>query len=174
MPNWVIDVSDCVTQSLSSDELELPELDVDPRALLASKSSEICDRVSNRDVCGARVVDASKQKIGDSTGSACENNVINTTAQESRRNNQNISRNLKQSTFVFDPAFGVIPRETRDLWSESAKNNSRKSISPTISVGNALLDSSADRISASAVNDKSIVKKMRVLPPVRYSTVATR
>jgi hypothetical protein len=173
MPNWVIDVSDCVTQSLSSDEEELPELDVDPRALLASKSSKICDRVSSSDVCGARVLDASKQKIGNSTGSACESNAIDTTVLGSKHNNQNISRNLTQSTFVFDPAFGVIPRETRDLWSESAKNNSRKSISPMKSVDSTLLDSSADRTSASAVTDKSIVKKMRVLPPVRYSTVAT-
>lgn len=173
MPNWVIDVSDCVTQSLSSDEVELPELDIDPRALLASKSSKICDRVSNNDVCGARVVDATKQKIGNNIGSARENNAIDTTVHRSKHNNQNISRNLTQSTFVFDSAFGVIPRETRDLWSESAKNNGRKSISPTISVNSALLDSSADRAIANTVTDKSIVKKMRVLPPVRYSTVAT-
>jgi hypothetical protein len=172
MPNWVIDVSDCVTQSLSSDEVELPELDVDPRALLVSKSSKISDRVSSN-VCGARVLDAGKQQIGNSTGSACQSNAIDTTVHGSMHNNQNISRNLTQSTFVFDPAFGVIPRETRDLWSESAKNNSRKSISPMISVNSTLLDSSADKTSASAVTDNSIVKKMRVLPPVRYSTVAT-
>ena len=169
MPNWVMDVSDCVTQSLSPDEAELPELDIDPRALLASKSSNICDGVSNTGLY------TNKQKIGKSnTFSECENNITDNSNQARRCNNQNILDELKQSSFVFDPVFGVIPRETRDLWVASVKSNSSSnsnSKTPITSVMSELPDSSVDNTSKNAYTDKSVSKKLRVLPPVRYSNV---
>lgn len=167
MPNWVMDVSDCVTQSLSSDEAELPELDIDPRALLASKSSNISDGVSNTGLY------TNKQKLGSSsTFSGCENNITNSSNQARRCNNQNMLDELKQSSFVFDPVFGVIPRETRDLWFASVKSSSNSnSRTPITSIMSALLDSSVDNTTKNAYTDKSVSKKLRVLPPVRYSNV---
>ena len=167
MPNWVMDVSDCVTQSLSSDEAELPELDIDPRALLASKASSICDGVSNTGLY------TNKQKLGrNSTFSGCENNITNSSDQAHRRNNQNVSNELKRSSFVFDPVVGVIPRETRDLWCASVKSNSN-SRTPITSIMSMLLDSSADQTIKNTYTDTSVSNKLRVLPPVRYSNVDT-
>ena len=171
MPNWVMDVSDCVTQSLSSDEAELPELDIDPRALLASKASSICDGVSNTGLY------TNKQKLGrNSTFSGCENNITNCSDQAHRRNDQNVASELKQSSFVFDPVVGVIPRETRDLWFASVKSNSNShsnSRTPITSIMSVLLDSSVDQTVKNTYTDTSGSKKLRVLPPVRYSNVDT-
>ena len=160
-----MDVSDCVTQSLSADETELPELDIDPRALLASQSSQVYDGISNTGLF------TNQQKIGTSKYSTCENNLTNSLVKETTHTNQNLSDELKQSSFVFDPVVGVIPRETRDLWFESAKSTSRIPISSDMSVNSMPLDSSVDRTISSAVTDKSVTKKMRVLPPVRYSNI---
>ena len=165
MPNWVMDVSDCVTQSLSSEEVEVPELDIDPRALLASKSSKICYGVSNTGLY------TNRQKIGSSTYIASADNVTDTFVQDKGRSKKHISDEQNRSSFVFDPVVGVIPRETRDLWFESSKSSNRSPISSMKSVESVRPDSSVDKTIASAITDKSIVKKMRVLPPVRYSNV---
>ena len=167
MPNWVMNVSDCVTQSLSSDEAELPELDIDPRALLASESLSLCDGVSNTRLY------TNKQKVGRSSASiGCEDNVTDNSDQARRRNNQNMSDELKQSSYVFDPVVGVIPRETRDLWCASVKSNSN-SRTPITSIMSVLFDSSVDKSIRKTYTDKSLFKKLRVLPPVRYSYVDT-
>ena len=171
MPNWVMNVSDCVTRSLSSDEADLPELDIDPRALLASKSFSLCDGVSNTGL------HTNKQKIGrSSSSSGCEDNVTNSSDQARRRNNQNMSDELKQSSFVFDPVVGVIPRETRDLWFACVNSNSHshsKSRTPITSIMSVLLDSSVVKSINNTFPDKNLSKKLRILPPVRYSYVDT-
>ena len=114
MPNWVLDVSKSVVESLSVDDSELPALDIDPGAMPSFNIRASC--------FGSEWEDHNREDI---TRSHCEDDCVTTMAIESQTYNtkQHHQGRIVWSYHVFDPVLGVIPRETRDLWIQDNKTS---------------------------------------------------
>ena len=109
MPNWVLDVSKSVVESLAIDDSELPALDIDPSAMPSSNM-----RAS---VFGLEWEDHNREDR--------EDNYVKTMAIDSQTydSKQHHQERIVWSYHVFDPVLGVIPRETRDLWIQDNKTS---------------------------------------------------
>lgn len=86
-PNWVIDGSNHVASLFNKDDSELPDLELDPQfADVTSKYEVVFDR-SGRGF----------------TGADDDNNDISTLQHG-------------EESYIFDPVFGVVSEEIRDMW----------------------------------------------------------
>ena len=147
MPNWVLDVSKSVVESLAIDDSELPALDIDPSAMPSSNM-----RAS---VFGLEWEDHNREDR--------EDNYVKTMAIDSQTydSKQHHQERIVWSYHVFDPVLGVIPRETRDLWTQCNKTFLDNESNPML-----FADETTDEDNSTAAGGFKI---QRSLPPVRFS-----
>lgn len=147
MPNWVLDVSKSVVESLAIDDSELPALDIDPSAMPSSNM-----RAS---VFGLEWEDHNREDR--------EDNYVKTMAIDSQTydSKQHHQERIVWSYHVFDPVLGVIPRETRDLWTQGNKTFLDNESNPML-----FADETTDEDNSTAAGGFKI---QRSLPPVRFS-----
>ena len=151
MPIWILDVSNSVVQSLSSDDSDVPGLEMDPGAasLFKTKNTENTEDLADQDIYtesktesrtesatesrteSRRVSVNSTEVINLGEGSCTDTTNGNGTKGSHDRNDHinkrvSIISSLGQSCHVFDPVLGVIPRETRDLWMKSKNRSDSK------------------------------------------------
>ena len=151
LPTWVIDVTESVAHSLSSDDSEVPELVLDPNAVLMYSAQTIVE-VSNDD----EEVKENKvtKEINREVHKEVNKEVNGSRSQGGQTVTVSVERHTThhpQSCHVFDPVLGVIPRETRDLWVQGLHSRSH----PVSGVSG-----------GAAVGEGQTVRK---LPPVRFS-----
>ena len=150
MPIWILDVSNSVVQSLSSDDSDVPGLEMDPGAasLFKTKNTENTEDLADQDIYTESKTESRTESATESRtesrrvsvnstevsnlgeGSFTDTNGNGTKGSNDRNDHINkrvsIISSLGQSCHVFDPVLGVIPRETRDLWMKSKNRSDSK------------------------------------------------
>ena len=153
------DISDRVQQSLSTEDSEPPELDLDlAAALIREKCYAVHSSQPARDDCFEETDIHAENGRRSAVGKVAEQPVL-----RRRRSYQQVS----DSGYVFDPVVGVILKETRDLWRESVKLAEEKLYSAVSETPQVDIPSTNGGESAPAV--VTPIQKRHILPPVRFS-----
>lgn len=113
MPHWFIDASDSLVKSLSVEggSSNMPDLEIDPYAM-ALQDHDYDDMVDNINATKINNDGKVHNKIIDKYTDN-KNKKLDTTAAILTEHH---------GSFVYDPVFGVISREIRDLWEKDTCN----------------------------------------------------
>lgn len=162
-----MDASERGTQSLSSEDLEPPELDLDlAAALIREKCCAVSSNQLARDDCLEDI-----DSHTDNEGKHADTTLIAQEPVSERRRGYQQASDKSNNSYVFDPVVGVILKETRDLWRESIKLYEQR-------LDSAILEKEhpdrslmrGDELEPSAM---TLSQKRHCLPPVRFSKLST-